>query len=68
MGVPSIKRDAQMIKHLINILRVVLVVSGVTAKILDWMEEEQPSVAPTNHYYFIVVPRQPHAAAQHEGY
>lgn len=57
-----------MIKHLINILRVVLVVSGVTAKILDWMEEEQPSVAPTNHYYFIVVPRQPHAAAQHEGY
>lgn len=54
-----------MNKQLNSILRAVLV-GVVTAKILAWVGDARPPVAPANHYYLIVTPSQPDATAQPE--
>jgi hypothetical protein len=56
-----------MNKQLISILRLVAVGVIVISKILDWVGDEHSPVAPTTNNYYIVIPGQPHAAAQRIG-
>lgn len=54
----------QMNKQLISILHLVAVGVLAVSKILAWVGDEHPAMAPTPNHYFIIVPGQPHAATQ----
>lgn len=56
-----------MNKQLISILHLVAVGVLAVSKILAWVGDEHPPVAPTSSYYLIIVPVQPHATTQRFG-
>lgn len=56
-----------MNKRLIGILHLVAVGVLAVSKILAWVGDVHPSVAPTTNNYYIIVPGQPHATTQQFG-